>query len=179
MDTTVQVLLDKQAIQEVLYRYCRGVDRCDADIVRSAYHPDSTDDHGYWKGNGHDFARFVTARLLAANSQTTHSVTNTLIEVSGDHAWSEAYVMVTLVRRSDDPVVVDVMGARYLDRHERRAGEWRIAHRLVVLDWTRVETWVPRQAPIALDDFALGQRREADPLYAWIRAHGHVVDQQP
>ena len=47
METKLRQLIDKQEIYEVLCTYCRGVDRCDADLVRSAYHEDSYDDHGY------------------------------------------------------------------------------------------------------------------------------------
>ena len=36
---------DREAIRECLYRYCRGVDRLDADMVRSAYWPDVVDTH--------------------------------------------------------------------------------------------------------------------------------------
>ena len=54
-------------------------------------------------------------------------------------------------------------GGRYLDRFERRDGEWKIADRRVVLDWTRTslpgEEW-----PIA-KAFAAGGRREADPSH--------------
>jgi SnoaL-like domain len=35
----VRELLDKQAIHEALMHYCRGIDRCDEDLIRSAYHP--------------------------------------------------------------------------------------------------------------------------------------------
>ena len=43
--------------------YCRGVDRCDEDLIRSAFHDDSYDDHGYWKGPGHELAPFLADRL--------------------------------------------------------------------------------------------------------------------
>ena len=37
----LQQLLDKTAIREATMRYCRGVDRFDADRISSAYHPDA------------------------------------------------------------------------------------------------------------------------------------------
>lgn len=109
-DAAIQKLLDREAVHEVLYTYCRGADRCDPDIIRSAYHADSYDDHGYWKGNGHDFADFLADRLQRANSRTMHSVTNTIMTLEGDLALCESHVLVTLVRRSP-PDVVDLMGA--------------------------------------------------------------------
>lgn len=166
-DPLLQGLLDREAIRDVLNTYCRGADRCDAGILRSAYHPDSYDDHGYWKGNGHDFADFLANRLRQANSRTMHSVTNTLIQLEGDVALCESHVLVTLVRRT--PVgMADLMGARYLDRIERREGAWKIAERTVVLEWRKTETWPDVPPPIPLSDFRQGQRGPQDPLYAFL-----------
>jgi hypothetical protein len=168
----IQSLLDKQSIYEVLVRYCRGVDRCDEDLIRSAYHEDSYDDRGYWKGPGHELASFLADRLRTSNSATTHSITNVLIEVDGDVARSEAQVHATLIRRDSDPVEADVIGARYLDRLSRRAGEWRIEHRTVVLDWCKTEVWPATAPPVPIEGFARGGRRPEDPSYGWV-AVGH------
>ena len=54
---TSQILIelaDREAIRECLYRYSRGVDRLDADMVRSAYWPDCTDNHMGFCGNAED-----------------------------------------------------------------------------------------------------------------------------
>lgn len=159
-----RILLDRAEIQDLLFRYCRGVDRCDVEMIRSAYHPDSYDDRGYWRGNGHEFATFIAERLSTANSATTHSVTNILINITGDTATSECQVRATLVRR-DEPVI-DVIGARYLDRLERRGEIWRISHRTVVLDWRTTEDGSATAAPFAVDDFVRGRRHPDDPVYA-------------
>ena len=164
MKDQVSILLDKQAIYEVLVRYCRGVDRCDEELVRSVYHADAYDDHGYWKGSGHDFAAFVVARLAKANTVTTHSISNVLITVDGDVAMSESQVVATLVRRNTSPLQADVMGARYLDTLSRRDGVWRIDTRQVVLDWNKVESWGETSGPVPLDGFAKGGRVPDDPL---------------
>jgi len=162
---TVETLLAKQEIYEVLVTYCRGVDRLDEDLVRSIYHPDGYDDRGYWRGPGWSFAPFVINRLRDANSATTHSITNVLIEIDGNVAVSESQVQATLVRRNTNPVVTDVMGARYVDRFSKRDGHWKIDERTVVLDWHKVETWTEREPPIATDKFAHGLRNSNDPIY--------------
>ena len=36
-------------------------------------------------------------------------------------------------------VVLETFGGRYVDRFERRDGEWRIAHRNLVHEWDKVE----------------------------------------
>ena len=46
MNSRLAELGDQQAIRDVLARYWRGIDRGDADLVRSTYHPDARDAHG-------------------------------------------------------------------------------------------------------------------------------------
>ena len=166
MNEQIQALLDKQSIYEVLVRYCRGVDRCDEDLIRSAFHEDSYDDHGYWKGPGRELAAFLADRLRKANSATTHSITNVLIELDGDFARSESQVHATLIRTASNPVEADVVGARYVDLFSRRAGTWRIEHRTVVLDWQKTEVWPDSAPPVPTDGFARGTRSPDDPSYA-------------
>ena len=38
-------MLDERAITRILMLYCRGIDRCDAELLRSCYHEDA---HGVW-----------------------------------------------------------------------------------------------------------------------------------
>ena len=45
-DPEIQALLDKQAIREVVLRYCRGIDRLDREMVRDCYWPEAIDEHG-------------------------------------------------------------------------------------------------------------------------------------
>ena len=47
---TLEELVAKQEISELLHRYCRGIDRFDRDLVRSCYHDDADDDHGIFRG---------------------------------------------------------------------------------------------------------------------------------
>lgn len=178
MNEQFQALLDKQSIYELLVSYCRGVDRCDEDLIRSAFHDDAYDDHGYWKGPGRELAPFLADRLRKANSATTHSIMNLLIELQGDLAQSEAQVHATLIRRGSDPVEVDVVGARYLDRLSRRAGTWRIERRTVVLDWQRTEVWPDSAPPVPTQGFVRGGRRPEDPSYGGARQAGAGNDRE-
>jgi hypothetical protein len=58
-DAALRDLLDRAAIREVLYRYCRAADRCDEELMRSCYHPDALDKHGRFDGSAGDFVRGV------------------------------------------------------------------------------------------------------------------------
>ena len=141
MDPDVQRLLDERAIQRRLVDYCRGVDRGDAALVASVYHPDATDDHGSFKGLGIDFAEYVTSRLRDRYDATMHSIANTVIDFTADDtARVESHVCARQRRIDDDGlVVVETFGGRYVDRFEQRDGEWKIAHRTVVHEWDKVE----------------------------------------
>ena len=52
-------LRDHEEIRQLLYRYARGVDRADIDILRSVYAEGGTDRHGLFDGPGEDFAGVV------------------------------------------------------------------------------------------------------------------------
>lgn len=144
-DARVESLLARCEITDVLYRYCRGIDRRDFDLVRSCYHPDATEDHGDYLG---DIEGFVTrtARNLARCERTMHLIGNVLIDVDGEVARSEAYALayhrlpaVGEGRGARDRVV----GLRYLDVFARRGGRWLIASRRCACEWTRTDPVTP------------------------------------
>jgi 3-phenylpropionate/cinnamic acid dioxygenase small subunit len=137
--STLEELVAKQEITELLYRYCRGVDRADWDLVRRCYFDDAVDDHGIVSGSPEDFIAAV-APLLEPMTATMHVIGNVLVQLDGDVAGSEAYAVCYHRFTADDGAPVDMtVGVRYVDRIERRAGEWRIARRTVVYDWTRLD----------------------------------------
>lgn len=151
-------------IRQQLMRYCRGVDRRDAEVIRSVYHPDATDDHGSFKGLGVEFADYVVAALDALETPSQHHITNVLIELAGERAAVESYFLAFHPQPASDASArepIAFVGGRYLDRFECRDGRWAIAHRQVVLDWTRED--VHGEPWGRVDAFAAGAPREADP----------------
>lgn len=135
----IEALIARQEIAEVIYRYARGIDRLNFDLVRDCYHPDAYDDHGSFSGSVEEF--IVAAKnFLARWTATQHFMGNMLIEVDGDKAKAETYA-VAYHRREDvnGNGKDDVMGIRYVDRFERRNNSWRIAHRVVATEWRRVD----------------------------------------
>jgi len=132
-------LLDKQAIAEVVLRYCRGVDRRDDELIRSAYHQDVWEHHGAYRGRtADDFVTYANGRSDLFET-VCHYVCNQLIELDGDVAFSETYAIAVHVARTEDGVSHTTFGGRYVDRMERRDGRWGIADRVVVCDWSRVD----------------------------------------
>ena len=139
MALTVEDLLARQEIADVILRYARGVDRLDFDLVRSCYHPDAYDDHGSFQGDVEGFI-VMCEQFLPRWSATQHFMGNMLIEVDGGVARAETYA-VAYHRRQDDEGTGkdDVFGIRYVDRFEYRGGDWKIAHRVVATEWRRVD----------------------------------------
>lgn len=153
-------LADRQAITEVLIRYCRAVDRLDVELLTSVYHLDAIDDHGGWVGDAPTFVaqakRFMTKHFEASQ----HRLSNISIELDGDIAYVESYVLATHVLADNG---IEVGGARYVDRFERRQSDWRISHRTVVMDYYVTGD---RGAPSAhLAAFTAGRRDRTDPAY--------------
>lgn len=63
-----------------------------------------------------------------------------MISLAGDTAEVETYAVAFHRRRGGAGTLEDdVWGVRYLDRFERRHGEWRIARRTMIRDWRRVD----------------------------------------
>jgi SnoaL-like protein len=148
-------------IHDVLARYCRGADRCDPALMQSCFHEDAWDDHGFFNGPAKEFAARAANSLRERFISSKHYMTNEYVEIDGNKATSETYIL-ALMRKREEGKLFDVMiSARYLDRFECRNGEWRIVHRLLVNDGVRVD---PAQGDDArMNQGRSGERGEADP----------------
>lgn len=127
-----QALVDRQEIYDCLTRYTRGVDRLDGDLILSAYHPDAKDDHGAFVGSPQEFVDWVIDLHRTGQLKTMHMISNHRCELVGDTAHTETYCMYYGYNRNE---TIDVVGNRYIDRFEKRNGEWRIADRICVVEW--------------------------------------------
>jgi len=158
-DPEVQERLDIEAIRDALMRYCRGVDRLDAGIISSVYHPDAHDDHVGRIFTGETVGQGLVDWMTEIMDVTSHNITTSNVEVDGDTAGSEAYTTSMHLQTVDGEPRMMLAVARYVDRFERRNGEWKIIDRLVVPEMTG---WVEMQ----LFDFATPARRDTtDPSY--------------
>ena len=156
-------LLEKQAVHEVVLRYCRGIDRLDEELVRGCYHPDATDTHGSFHGTIDEFVTWAF-HLLGRYEATMHLVANHLSTIVGDVAVAETYGVSH--HRSDDPDPRRnlTVGFRYLDRLERRdGGPWLISRRIATTEWVDAPAEGARW-PIPAND-VVGRRGPEDPLY--------------
>lgn len=162
----LQGLLDREAIRDCLYRYCRGIDRADEAALRSAYWEDATDCHGAWNGSASGFIE-QALRKLREGGRRVHQINNVLIELHGEVAAVES-AFLALQAAASMPERETFLCGRYVDRFERRAGQWRIAARTVVYDWIE-ERQRPEFAQSDAQLFGLrqpnGQAAPHDALY--------------
>lgn len=128
----IRVLTDRQAILDCSHRFCRGVNRLDRDVLRSAFHADAIDDHGFFLGGVEELVRWIES-LYTNLRVTQHFVTNQTVELSGDTAHTEQYWFVANVPGDGERTIL--RGGRYIDRYERRDGVWAIAERACVIEW--------------------------------------------
>ena len=161
IDPQVQALLDKQACAEVMMTYCRAIDHRDEELLRSVFHADSLHRHGFQgpssnpklasqPGDPGDFVAYALG-VLATHTHTHHQLGNICIELEADGitAYTEAYFTAFhRMRAKGDPLAaanaydtqMDFwVGGRYMDRMEKRNGAWKIASRIGMTDWTRIE----------------------------------------
>ncbi|MEO6091396.1 MAG: nuclear transport factor 2 family protein [Novosphingobium sp.] len=159
----LQAVIDKQAITEQIYRYCRAVDRLDIPLGHSIWHDDAVADYGaeYYQGPG----KGVIDTICAHHGQLlghSHQITNILIALDGDSAGSEAYVTGTMRQERAGKLFQMGIWARYLDAWERRDGCWKITRREVVFDHEEIREVTPMGRALRFT------RDRTDPSYAFV-----------
>lgn len=158
----LQALVDKEAIRSRLHLYCRSVDRCDEALFVSCFHDDAIVDHGAPTPIA-PFAREAMARIDRLWTGTQHVLGQIGIELEGDAALTEAYLTAYHLTKPapNGRRRIVIFGGRYIDRFEKRRGEWRIAHRVLVKDWHHDQPY----KPAAGWNFQLQRRDRFDAVY--------------
>ncbi len=132
----IQTLIDRDQIRDCLCRLARGEDRRSADIIKSCWWPDSSFDYGVYSGDFDAYLAWVVPGAEAIKN-TQHIIGQSVIELDGDTAKVETHVAsyhrVEMGEGDRDTCI----GGRYLDTLSRRNGEWRIADRVMLYDWSQ------------------------------------------
>lgn len=162
--TDLDSIIDRHAITDLIYRYCRAVDRLDHALGYSVWHADGTADYGaeVYQGSGHGFIDFV----IGQHGQTlghSHQVTNIILELDGDRAASESYHFAALrIARGEQVFEITVRG-RYIDRWSKRDGRWGIDHRITIRDFDDMR-------PVTPMSISAGRRDPTDPSYSVLQS---------
>ena len=164
--TTLQSLMDRQAITDLIYRYCRAVDRLDIPLGHSIWHADGIADYGagYYQGPGKGVIDLICENHLLILHHS-HQVANILIELDGDHAGSESYVQVTLRLQHQQTLQQISVWGRYIDCWSRRDNRWGLDKRTLVIDFDEI------REVAAMGQHGLAQRDRTDPSYSVVGNH--------
>jgi hypothetical protein len=137
LSAKIQELWDREQIHRCLLKYCRGVDRFDRELILQAFHADCLDEHGKFVGTPEEFVEWALGQHGAAHLSHQHCILNHTAEIDGDTAHAETYFMFVCMNRKGKPLTLG--GGRYVDRLEKRNGEWRIAARVTLRDWAMMD----------------------------------------
>lgn len=165
---TMDAVISRQQIADLTMAYCRGIDRADEALLKSIFHEDSTVVSGAFNGGGHAFATEICNIVRAVFDQTFHSIANQWIEVTGDTAIGETYVIAVSTMTDPEEGKSEMLsGGRYLDRFTRREGVWKFAERSFVSDWSRIDKTTRNMDTGLYASLDLqGKQGPDDPVYA-------------
>lgn len=126
---------DEMAIRKVLATYAHAIDRGDFELIATCYFDDAEEDRGRFQGSIAEFIEWLR-RTLAGFDSCWHLLGEPWIELDGDVAHVDTPCLGH--HRLRDPALGaardHLIPCRYLDRFERRDGEWRIASRRAVYE---------------------------------------------
>lgn len=129
----LQHLVDRQDILDCLTRFSRGMDRFDRELFLSAFHADAIISAGPFVGDAAALYDWAKALHEQGQTGTHHNLLNHSCAFDGDSAHGETYYL--FVGRNRDETNW-IAGGRYLDRFEKRDGQWRIAFRSNAVEWS-------------------------------------------
>lgn len=156
---------DREAIRQVIYHYCRGIDRGDRATLEACYWPNAVDDHGTVVAEA---GGFIDIALETTRPMTTvHMIGNVLIEPGPTPATARVESYFQATHRLPAGEEWTLLG-RYLDRFEQRAGQWRIAARFLAIDHERRQPVTAPSADFTPRSEARGGKHPDDPLYRWL-----------
>jgi len=164
-DARLNTLLDRQDIMDCLVRFSRAMDRFDRALFLSVFHTDAIIAAGPFVGGPEALYDWAMPMHDHGQIATHHNLLNHTCEIDGDTAHTETYYLFVGRNRDDTNWIA---GGRYIDRFERRGGEWKIALRTNAIEWSGMVPTLPIPFTEVPDIFANGtpQRGKDDPSYA-------------
>jgi SnoaL-like domain len=166
----LQSVIDLQEIHDCLLRFCRGIDRFDRDLYLSAFHDDAEMAAGPYVGDVPGCWDWAKPMHETGQVLTQHLLLNHHVEIDGDAAHSECYYQFVARNHPWEEgggETVMLAGGRYIDRLERRGGDWKIALRTNIIEWSCLQPSLPPPFADVHDIGANGvsARDRSDPSY--------------
>jgi len=136
----VDQLVAEAQCTRLLHAYGRAVDWCDKAGLAELFWPDARVDLGFFAGSGSQAVDFLLANA-ARSERRFHATLNIVLDINGDQALSDSCSVTHAVAAEEGGQNVwQLFYGRYLDRLERRSGEWRFAERRYLLNFHHVGT---------------------------------------
>ena len=165
LEAQVAELMDRQAIFDCIRRSSRGNDRFDIELISASYHDDGLHELGHNLISGQAYGEHANHAHSASSLANLHNVTLHLCEIDGDVAHTESYVIGLFLDMSG--LTSRMLAGRYIDRLERRDGEWKIALRRatveVALEGSAILSY---GQTLPGSGYLKGSRDHSDPTYS-------------
>jgi hypothetical protein len=165
LEARMQELVDRQAIFDCIKRNSRGNDRFDVDAVTSSYHSDGLHELGEKQISGREYGEHANHAHRALFDANLHNVTMHMCEIEGDIAHAESYSLGVFLDKGAE--TGRMLAGRYLDRLEKRDGEWRIVLRRATVEIAiEGKAALPTGKTLPGSSYLRGSRDRSDPSYA-------------
>ena len=130
---------DMDRIEQLKYRYCRSFDEGDLDALIALFAADAVcelDSFGTWRGVGEIRAGFAEQMVnTGVPGRVMHVVSNPLIDIDGDHASAQWYLVDYSIAPGETSPVKII--ATYDDEYRCENGEWLFARTSLRIRWRR------------------------------------------
>ena len=162
-----EAALAKQTIHDLIMAQTRATDRADLDSFLAVFHADATVDVGFFAGSADEYCRMIL-EMTADFKRMSHHVANEWIEVKGDEAISESYVLAFVTSQDEKGSLWDEFtGGRYLDSFSRVSGQWRFTQRKFINDWSTRHACSDQSGEGLYEALTTaGSKFPSDPVYA-------------
>lgn len=165
LEARIQNLLDRQAIFDCIKRSSRGNDRFDTELVASSFHLDAIHDNGRRQVQAHGYGEHANAAHGMLFDANLHNVTMHMCEIDGDVAHAESYSLGIFLDKGSE--TGRMLAGRYIDKLEKRDGEWRISLRRTTVEIAlEGKATLPDGALLPGSDYLKGRRDRSDLSYA-------------
>jgi uncharacterized protein (TIGR02246 family) len=128
-------LEDRLAISDLFVRYTNALDRGDVETIVDCFTPDGAlDSPAVGRHSGHAAIRAFAerfARFHERGAQLRHVISNLMVEIDGDHARANCYLLNVLTRNGKSELLAP---GRYECDLAKSQGIWRFQRRVVILD---------------------------------------------
>lgn len=125
----LQQCLDERACRDVLARYGAALDWQDRATLETVFWADAQVDYGFFSGSGAE-AMELLLHIATLSRRRFHMMGGERVRVDGDVAHGESYMITQAIADVEGETRSSLFYGRFLDRLERRDGEWRIARRV-------------------------------------------------